>query len=128
MKDEFAIIHAGMLKLTLEEIAKADAETPPAYKDRYRLVLAAMHFATLAGLETGIALDQSEPEWPVIYIELPTGQVSWHMPQHAKPWDGHTTETKYERIRAYEPDDNQPARTSPCICRLITHDHTICHR
>jgi hypothetical protein len=63
-----------------------------------------------------------DPEWEgCVYIELPTGQVSWHyhdreaylfegLPAYTKPWDGHTTEQKYERIerlrkgkRAWEP-------------------------
>lgn len=56
--------------------------------------------------------DPEEPEWPVIYIETPEGQMSWHLSgddldlfDHAwgkRPmsWDGHTTEEKYERLRA----------------------------
>lgn len=71
------------------------------YEKRYGLVLEAMHKAKAIGHEVGIRIDPDEPEWPVMYIELPTGQVSWHMPQHDKEWDGHTTEQKYERIGAY---------------------------
>lgn len=52
-----------------------------------------------------------DPEWRnCVYIDLPTGQVSWHyhdrehplfagLGAYTKPWDGHTTERKYERIR-----------------------------
>lgn len=53
--------------------------------------------------------DHLTPEYPVIYIALPTGQVSWHISPsdldlfgHVPPgtvlWDGHTTAEKHERI------------------------------
>jgi len=56
--------------------------------------------------------DPNEPDWPVIYIESPEGQLSWHIAPHdveifshvkkVEPeeitWDGHSTELKYERI------------------------------
>ena len=71
------------------------------YAMRERLVLAALAAARASGLEAGVRLDPAEPEWPVVFIELPTGQVSWHLPQHATPWDGHTTAEKYARIGAY---------------------------
>jgi hypothetical protein len=46
-----------------------------------------------------------------VYIDLPTGQVSWHyhdssawlfagLPEYKKPWDGHDTEEKYRRVNA----------------------------
>ncbi len=52
------------------------------------------------------------PEWHgCVYIDLPTGQASWHyhdshahlfahLPAYTKPWDGHTTDEKYKRVRA----------------------------
>jgi hypothetical protein len=71
------------------------------YLVRYQLVMMALGYATDLGLITGIRIDPAEPEWPVVYIELPTGQVSWHMPQHGIPFDGHSTEEKYRRIQEY---------------------------
>lgn len=82
------------LQIDLLNIQRADAD----YEKRYGLVLDAMARARRLGFETGYRIDPNEPEWPVAYIELPTGQVSWHMPQHPKPYDGHSTEEKYERI------------------------------
>jgi hypothetical protein len=46
-----------------------------------------------------------------VYIDLPTGQVSWHfhdshahlfadLPSYPKPWDGHDTDEKYRRLDA----------------------------
>jgi hypothetical protein len=51
-----------------------------------------------------------EPEWlGCVYIDLPTGQASWHyhdseaglfvdLPEYDKEWDGHTTDEKYARV------------------------------
>ena len=60
-----------------------------------------------------VGTDPTEPDWPVVYVQLPTGQCSWHISPgdwaeifaHLKlsvdgpPWDGHTTGQKYRRIR-----------------------------
>lgn len=52
------------------------------------------------------------PEWHgCVYIDLPTGQASWHyhdsqaylfahLPAYAGAWDGHTTDEKYARLAA----------------------------
>lgn len=62
--------------------------------------------------------DPEAPDWPVLFVELPTGQVSWHvnpadldlfghvrrtiagMPD-APVWDGHTTDEKHARLDAH---------------------------
>lgn len=90
-----------LLKATLELIRDIDQLEPIDYDERAKLIYQAMAMATRQGHEVGFRLDPSEPEWPVAYIELPTGQVSWHMPQFHKPYDGHTTEEKYRRITAW---------------------------
>ena len=82
------------LKFYLNQIKLNDTN----YGSRYVLVVKAMSEALLRGLNAGVRLDPQEPEWPVFYIDLPTGQVSWHMPQYGRAWDGHTTDQKYERI------------------------------
>ena len=52
----------------------------------------------------------AEPEWPILYIDLPTGQVSWHIPKkemigdwpiYQGQWDGHDLGTKRNRLKAY---------------------------
>lgn len=55
--------------------------------------------------------DPSEPDWGVLYIDTPEGQLSWHISPDDMylfigipvvndfMWDGHTTEEKYERLR-----------------------------
>lgn len=71
------------------------------YSLRYGLVLHALYLAWECGYPAGLRIDPNEQEWPCAYIELPTGQVSWHMPQHTEAWDGHSTATKYARIREF---------------------------
>ena len=71
------------------------------YDKRNANVLLCMHYAQRLGYPVGIRMDPGSPEWPVVYIELPTGQVSWHLEQHSKPWDGHDTAAKYERCMVY---------------------------
>lgn len=71
----------------------------PDYDRRNRYLLMAVGAAAAAGVPVGFRIDPAEPEWPVVYFELPTGcQISWHLPQHEKGWDGHTTPMKNQRI------------------------------
>ncbi len=75
--------------------------TGPLQPLRYGLILKALALAWMCDYEAGIRIDPKEPEWPVAFIGLPTGQVSWHMPQYKTPYDGHTTEEKYRRIEEF---------------------------
>jgi hypothetical protein len=75
------------------------------YAERNKLV------AALSKLFPAWIGTDGTPGWFVVYIELPTGQASWHFKEsernlvsHLKEggamciWDGHTTEEKYERL------------------------------
>lgn len=86
------------------QVAAKDA----AYSERNRVV------AALARLFPSGVARTNIPDWDItweqcVYIDLPTGQVSWHfhdseahlfegLPAYTKAWDGHTTEQKYERL------------------------------
>ena len=85
------------LRATLQLIAFHDGD----YATRYTLVADALSLALHAGFEAGVRFDDEDPEWPVVYIELPTGQVSWHLPIHSREWDRHTTEEKYSRVARF---------------------------
>lgn len=85
---------------TLALLAANDGPQPD-YEFRTRLVFLALAQAQAAGLLAGVRLDPEEPEWPVVYIELPTGQVSWHVPQHGRPWDRHSKRTGHDRLQRY---------------------------
>jgi hypothetical protein len=78
-----------------------------AYLDRNQLVQAMAKMAVKLGYNAGIKHD---PEWPIIYIELPTGQVSWHiprkeliveLPEYSGVWDNHDLDEKRKRIEEY---------------------------
>jgi hypothetical protein len=71
------------------------------YPRREVLVLKAMLMARHLGYPAGYRIDPQEPDWPVAFIELPTGQVSWHMPAFPVAWDGHTTDEKWARIETF---------------------------
>lgn len=85
------------LRVSLLDAVKFDTD----YERRYRAVFRAVALALNLGMSAGVRIDPAEPAWPVVYIELPTGQVSWHMPEHPDSWDGHTTAQKHDRIRAF---------------------------
>jgi hypothetical protein len=87
-----------------------DPALSAAYRERARLVayLATQHPAVLA------YADPDEPEWAVVYVHTPAGQMSWHIApgdvelfahvpkvtpdSPLAQWDGHDTPTKYERL------------------------------
>jgi len=95
-----------------------------AYFDRNQAVMAFARLAMRLGYKVGLKTDPSEPQWPVLMIDLPTGQVGWHLPkdeivgkwpEYDGEWDGHSLEQKRERIRrfleeiALLPGCNRPA-------------------
>ena len=68
------------------------------YENRAFFVYEAIALALQSGYKAGFRIDPKEPEWPVAFIELPTGQISYHLAQHNAAWDGHTTEQKRLRL------------------------------
>ncbi|MDH4317173.1 MAG: hypothetical protein OEV64_02175 [Desulfobulbaceae bacterium] len=78
-----------------------------AYFDRNQAVMALARLAKKLGWEVGLKTDPAEPDWPVLMIDLPTGQVGYHLPkneivgewpEYTKEWDGHSLEDKRRRI------------------------------
>lgn len=80
-----------------------------AYRDRARVL------APLAALfPSKLAANATDPDWPVLYLSTPNGQISWHIAQadldllqHVtfdretdalSIWDGHDTETRDQRL------------------------------
>lgn len=78
-----------------------------AYTERNMCISLIVRMAIAQGLKTGVRPDT---EWPVVFVELPSGQVSWHIPseefhkffpsmnKYDGEWDGHTPEEKYRRV------------------------------
>jgi hypothetical protein len=71
------------------------------YDERNAAVVLCVGYAMRAGYEAGFRIDEEEPAWPVAFIELPTGQVSWHLPEFPLEWDGHQREEKYLRVKEF---------------------------
>lgn len=84
------------------------------YTDRNQAFLALAKLAKGAGMDCGIGFDPKEPEWPFVFICLPTGQVAAHYPAeelaaidwlprypHNEMWDGHTLEQKRSRMAEF---------------------------
>jgi hypothetical protein len=95
----------------LEQVRRAEtaeAERDGAYRERACLVA---HLASCHPSHIGHT-DPSAPDWAVVIIETPAGQMSWHIAerdlplfahvqptgQHSRGWDGHTTDEKYQRL------------------------------
>jgi hypothetical protein len=83
-------------------------ELNAAYRERNQVV-AALARCFPSGLKK-TAIEGWDPAWHnCVYIDLPTGQASWHihdddaelfagLPPYIGEWDGHSTPEKYERL------------------------------
>jgi len=83
------------------------------YAERNKVVALLAHLVMKSGFKVGVRPDMKEgPGWHVLYIDTPTGQLSWHFTENELPllkgvplyeleWDKHTTEEKYERMRRW---------------------------
>jgi hypothetical protein len=108
-KSGVAAIAAESIQLR-ERAEHAEAERDKAYRERAALV------AYLAANCRSVIMHDADPDapgWSAIFVETPSGQMSWHLAEadldlfrhvpkvlrHFKtPWDGHTTDEKYQRL------------------------------
>jgi hypothetical protein len=78
-----------------------EAQDAANYQFRNAQVAKAITRAQEIGLAAGYGVDPEDPARPLVgYILLPTGQVSWHLPDQVG-WDGHSQSEKVESIAAY---------------------------
>lgn len=85
-----------------------DALLDQAYAERNKLVAFLASCYPSGTRKT--AIEGWDPQWNgCVFIDTPAGQMSWHyhereahlfagLPPYEKPWDGHTTPEKYERL------------------------------
>lgn len=105
----------GLLHRQNELLVNMRAEKDGAYRERNKLV-SALSKLFPSSLGKHEKTDKTwHKEWMnIVYINLPTGQVSWHLHDTDLPlfahleyknekWDGHTTEQKYERLSNLNP-------------------------
>jgi hypothetical protein len=101
---------ADALDVVLAVNGDARIEADGAYHERNQVVAALAKCFPSGTART--AIEGWDPEWHgCVYIDLPTGQVSWHyhdsqadlfafLPPYTKGWDGHDTPEKYRRLAA----------------------------
>lgn len=75
--------------------------TAAQYQRRNTLIWSALALAGECGMPAGVGYDPADPHPVVVYLHLPTGQVSWHLPAHSTEWDGHSTAEKYQRVATF---------------------------
>lgn len=117
-----AFYHPGTLYDTTQLVQEKDL----AYQERNKMLVLVCRLAMADGFVVGIGEhvracvsgregDDWDESWrTVIYIDLPTGQVSWHihdsemhlfsfLPKYRGNWDLHTTEEKWDRVLSFSP-------------------------
>ena len=108
----FKSLRNNILALVEAEIVEAERSKNDAYKERDMLVsgLSKVFPAYLARHSDDDKEWEDDWRW-IVYIDLPTGQVSWHIHDSERAWfnhlevkenkwDGHNTQRKYERLQA----------------------------
>lgn len=93
----------------MSEVAVTRDDLDLAYRERNELAVAIAHNFEVGSWKS---VDPNEPDWPVLYLELPCGQVSYHFsPRDAhllddiregtryEAWDGHSQAERSERLR-----------------------------
>lgn len=91
------------------EAMRNDSSKNKAYRE-----VAEMAAALARLFPSWVNVDPAEPDWPVLYAQLPSGQVSWHFSRDdldliadiqrvGPPWDGHTREDRSARLAALRP-------------------------
>ncbi len=96
------------LEVAREELEKMRAVKDGAYFERNQVVAFLANVFPSGRRKTAIE-GWSEDWHGCVYIDLPTGQASWHyhdthahlfahLPLYTKQWDGHTSDEKYARM------------------------------
>lgn len=116
---------ADTLELLAGVVSESSGGVGAVYRERNQVVAALSKvFPAWIG-----PVDDQEPGWnQAVYIDLPTGQVSWHIPDQevqelfghlpvdgSTPWDGHSIEEKYERLDALEVSPESEDATDPQV-------------
>lgn len=114
-----------------DALAEMMARKDAAYEERNKVV-AALAKLFPSGIARTAIEGWSEDWHGCVYIDLPTGQVSWHfhdsqahlfagLPPYTKAWDGHDTPEKYRRLAAIQQQE-EPNFT----CQSTTADGRSC--
>ena len=119
LEDELARvrdINARKISAICDEITEQRKWKETAYTERAKLIalLTRLYPSHVAQHDSSDA--SWDQEWlTIIFVQLPTGQASWHihlndiplfdhLPDGENNWDGHTTDEKYQRVLAVRAD------------------------
>lgn len=100
---------------TIGDYTSTMQERDIAYAERAQMLAGFVKLAVMLGYSAGIGQHEGDDDsWDkawltVVFVDLPTGQVSWHihlsdiplfdwLPVYTKKWDGHSTEEKWNRV------------------------------
>lgn len=113
-ESEARLVHrVAELTRQVEHYGKAVEAKNLAYLERNRVVAFLASMALANGWRAGVrrtAIEDWDPAWHnCCFIDLPTGQASWHyhddhgelfshLPPYEGDWDGHSTFEKYQRL------------------------------
>jgi hypothetical protein len=125
VRSHWCAVALAVLDASLSGASNFQIAIDGAYAERNKCIAAIAHLARARGWSVGLGEHQDEPgkawdsEWrTVVFIDLPSGQVSWHIHDSQRPlfaglsvyaparergddapqWDGHSTEEKYARL------------------------------
>lgn len=100
-----------------DELQASRERTDAVYRERDRCVALIARLALDLGFNAWLGKhvgENWEDDWRnIVFIHLPCGQLSWHIHDSelylfsflngrtGEPWDGHSTEDKYERMFIY---------------------------
>ena len=108
----------------LAEALALRAQKDGAYLERNTCVAVMARMAMMLGyraVRTKTAIEGWSEDWHgVVYIQFPDFQASWHfhdsqaglfefLQEEPMAWDGHTTEQKYENLKAYAKGEQEDA-------------------
>lgn len=90
------------LEFMLAETCVEIFENYTKYDYREKLVLKALSLAKDLGITSGFRHDDEQVHYPVVVIQLPFGEVSFHMPPVSIPFDGSKQEDQKLRADKYK--------------------------
>ena len=102
---------ADRIEALQSRLTALEGQKDGAYLERNKLV--ALLSKVFPSGKKKTAIEGWSEDWHgCVYIDLPTGQASWHyhdsqselfahLPEYKGTWDGHTTDEKYERISQF---------------------------
>jgi hypothetical protein len=113
-----------------DALAELEARKDAAYLERNQVV-AALAKAFPSGVARTAIEGWSEDWHGCVYIDLPTGQASWHfhdsqahlfdgLPPYTGKWDGHDTPEKYRRLAALSPQPPSPDVERQAVATVYT--------